>query len=79
MQTDDFPELKKKKQELSKFSFYSSMAFQMLVLIFAGVVGGVYVDRWLHFKFPLFTIILSLFGIFLALYTTLKDLFRYDK
>ena len=79
MQTDDFPELKKKKQELSKFSFYSSMAFQMLVLIFAGVVGGVLVDRWLHLKFPVFTIILSLFGIFLALYTTLKDLFKYDK
>jgi hypothetical protein len=55
------------------------MAFQMLVIIFAGVVGGVFVDRWLHIRFPVFTIILSLFGIFLALYTTLKDLFRYDK
>jgi hypothetical protein len=55
------------------------MAFQMLVIIFAGVAGGVLVDRWLHLKFPVFTIILSLFGIFLALYSTLKDLFHYDK
>ena len=79
MQIDESPELKKKRQELSKFSYYSSMAFQMLVIIFAGVVGGVFVDRWLHIRFPVFTIILSLFGIFLALYTTLKDLFRYPK
>jgi F0F1-type ATP synthase assembly protein I len=79
MQKKDFQDLKKKKEELSKFSYYSSMAFQMLVLIFAGVLGGVLIDKWLVLKFPVFTIILSLLGIFLALYTTLKDLFRSDK
>jgi hypothetical protein len=55
------------------------MAFQMLVIIFAGVAGGVLVDKWFHLKFPIFTIILSLFGVFIALYSTFKDFIHFDK
>ena len=52
----DFQELNEKKQELNKFSYYSSMAFQMLIIIFIGVAGGISIDKWLHMKFPVFTI-----------------------
>jgi hypothetical protein len=55
------------------------MAFQMLVIIFAGVAGGILVDKWLHMKFPVFTIILSLFGVFISLYLTFKDLINFHK
>jgi F0F1-type ATP synthase assembly protein I len=51
------------------------MAFQMLAIILAGVFGGFKMDQWLHTK-PLFTIILSIGSVILAIYTVTRDLLR---
>jgi F0F1-type ATP synthase assembly protein I len=64
-----------KKQFLDNWARYSSMAFQMLAIILLGVFAGFKLDQWIHTK-PLFTIILSLGSVILAIYTVTKDLLK---
>jgi F0F1-type ATP synthase assembly protein I len=64
-----------KKQQLNAYARYSSMAFQMLVIILAGVFGGFKLDHWLNSK-PVFTILLSLISVILAIYFVTKDLLK---
>lgn len=61
-----------KGKALNKYVFYSNMAIEMGVLIALGVFGGVKLDKWLD-KSPLFTIICSLAGVFIAMYLMIKD------
>jgi F0F1-type ATP synthase assembly protein I len=74
-------EKKQKNQEktaksLSDYSKYSSLAFQMIAIILIGVVGGMKLDKWVKMSFPLFTVVLSLASVGLALYISLKDLIQ---
>lgn len=61
---------------LKDFAKYSGMAFQMFAIIFITAWGGSKLDRMAGNKTPVFTIILSLLGVFAALYTVLKDFIR---
>lgn len=65
----------KKKRSLEAYARYSSIAFQMLVIILAGVFGGYKLDQWLHTG-PVFTIICSFSSVVLAIYFVTKDLLR---
>jgi ATP synthase protein I len=58
------------------FARYSGMAFQMIGIILVTTWGGVKLDELLKFETPVFTIILSLLGVFAALYTVLRDFIR---
>jgi ATP synthase protein I len=58
------------------FARYSGMAFQMIGIILVTTWGGVKLDELLKFETPVFTIILSLSGVFAALYTVLRDFIR---
>jgi len=58
------------------FARYSGMAFQMIGIILITTWGGVKLDELLKFETPVFTIILSLLGVFAALYTVLRDFIR---
>jgi F0F1-type ATP synthase assembly protein I len=51
------------------------MAFQMLGIILLGVFAGYKLDKWIHTA-PLFTIILSLSSVVLAIYTVTRDLLK---
>ena len=55
------------------------MAIQMAVTIGLGAWGGSKLDAYYHNSTPVFTIILSLLGIFGALYLVLKDLIKPGK
>jgi hypothetical protein len=55
------------------------MAFQMLFMIGLGVFGGIKLDHWLHTKFPLFTVLLSLVAVVSAVYYFVKDLTHISK
>ncbi len=70
------PSLEKKKKSLDSYARYSSIAFQMLVIILAGVFGGVQLDKWLKLNVPVFTILLSLLSVILAIYYVTRDLIR---
>ena len=61
---------------LNDFARYSGMAFQMFAIIFITAWGGSKLDKMAGNKTPVFTIILSLLGVFAALYTVLKDFIR---
>lgn len=67
---------KQKKKYLDNYARYSSIAFQMMLIIVAGVWGGVKMDEWLSWKFPVFTILLSFISVSLAIYTAVKDFLK---
>ncbi len=62
-------------KNLKDYARYSGLAFQMLFIILAGVWGGVKLDEWLKLR-PLFTIILTIVSVILAIYFAVKDLLR---
>ncbi|MCK9400392.1 MAG: AtpZ/AtpI family protein [Bacteroidales bacterium] len=66
----------KKKKSLDNYTRYSSIAFQMLIIILIGVFGGIKLDEWLKLTVPVFTIILSILSVILAIYTVTKDLLK---
>ena len=65
-----------KDKPLHKYVLYSNMAIEMGVLIALGVFGGVKLDKWLD-KSPLFTVVCSLLGVFIAMYLMIKDVIRH--
>ena len=71
---------KKPKGSLNKgltdFTRYSGMAFQMLAIILATTWGGIKLDKLAGFSKPVFTIILSILGVFAAIYTAIKDFLK---
>jgi F0F1-type ATP synthase assembly protein I len=67
---------KKEKKALNSYARYSSIAFQMLVIMLAGVFGGRELDRWLDLQFPVFTLVLTILAVILAIYFVIKDLLK---
>jgi hypothetical protein len=48
----------------------------MIFIILASVLGGIKLDEWLSLKFPVFTLILTLAGVGLALYSVIREFTR---
>jgi len=71
--------LSQKKKQLNNYGRYSSMGIQMMAIIVIGSMGGLKLDQWLHLKFPVFTLILSLASVALAIYIAIKDITRFNK
>jgi len=65
--------LEKKKKQLNNFVQYSSIGFQMMIIIGAGTFGGYKIDTWLDLKFPFFLILLSVLAVGIAIYQAIKD------
>jgi ATP synthase protein I len=61
---------------IREFARYSGMAFQMIGIILVTTWGGIKLDNVLGFEKPVFTIILSLLGVFAAIYTAVKDFIK---
>ncbi len=82
MKMEDLHSSKKKnpKNHQSKgikdFARYSGLAFQMGGIILVTVWGGIKLDKVFGFETPVFTIILSLLGVFAAIYTAVKDFIK---
>ncbi len=75
------PQKKKnqKNQEnkgINNFAKYSGIAFQMIGIILITSWGGTKLDSLMGFEKPVFTIILSLLGVFAAIYTAIKDFIK---
>jgi ATP synthase protein I len=58
------------------FGKYSAIAFQMVGIILVTTWGGIKLDKLIGFGKPVFTIILSLLGVFAAIYTAVKDFIK---
>jgi F0F1-type ATP synthase assembly protein I len=48
----------------------------MLVIILAGVFGGIKLDEWLGLSIPVFTVVFSILAVILSIYTVTKDLMK---
>ncbi|TAH41078.1 MAG: AtpZ/AtpI family protein [Bacteroidetes bacterium] len=75
MQTN-LPKTPKKKQPDYSYMRYASMGTQMLVIIGLGVFGGYYLDKYLELKIPVFTLVLSLSSVAIAIYLSIKDFLK---
>ena len=50
---------------------------QMIAIILAGVFGGIKLDEFLKLETPIFTIILAIIAVVLAMYFVIKDLIKF--
>jgi F0F1-type ATP synthase assembly protein I len=60
---------------LGDYARYSGLAFEMIAIILGTSFGGVKLDEHFGTK-PLFTVILSLFGVGASLYIVLKGILK---
>jgi F0F1-type ATP synthase assembly protein I len=61
---------------LQDFGKYSGLAFQMIAIIGVMTWSGVKLDKVLGLSTPVFTIILSLLGVFAGIYVAVKGFIR---
>jgi Putative F0F1-ATPase subunit Ca2+/Mg2+ transporter len=71
--SDNHP-FKKEPKVLNNYARYSGLGAQMAIIILAGTFGGIKLDKIVHLKFPVFTVVLSFSSVILALYVVLKEL-----
>jgi len=64
------------KKPLNNYVKYSGMAVQMAAIIVGGVLGGIELDKYLNLRFPIFTLVLTLLSVFLAIYYFIKDVLK---
>ncbi len=69
----------KSKKSFDSYVKYSSIAIQMGVIIALGIIGGTYLDKWLSWKFPVCTVVLSLLSVAASIYVAIKDLLKKQK
>lgn len=67
---------KEPRKPLNDYAKYSSLAMQMGLIIGGGCYGGYKLDEHFHNQTPVFTIVLSLTSIALAMYLVLKDFIK---
>jgi F0F1-type ATP synthase assembly protein I len=70
------PQTNQESKGLQDFGKYSGLAFQMIAIIAVMTWGGVKLDKVLGLSTPVFTIILSLLGVFAGIYVAVKDFIR---
>ncbi|QEC51181.1 putative F0F1-ATPase subunit (Ca2+/Mg2+ transporter) [Anseongella ginsenosidimutans] len=64
---------KRKSESLRNYARYSAIGFQMLAIIGGLTWLGVKMDEWVG-AYPLFTVLLSLSSVGIALYAVIKQL-----
>jgi hypothetical protein len=62
------------KKQLNSVYKYTGMAAKMAAVLLVFTFGGVELDEWVQFKFPVFTLIGALSGSILAIYSMIRDL-----
>jgi F0F1-type ATP synthase assembly protein I len=67
---------KKQQKPLNAYAKYSALGMQMAIIIGGGCYGGFKLDEHYKNTTPIFTIILSLVSIGLAMYIVLKDFIK---
>ncbi|OFX59014.1 MAG: hypothetical protein A2066_00030 [Bacteroidetes bacterium GWB2_41_8] len=62
----------KPKKQIDDFIRYSSLAFEMIVIMGIGVWIGVKIDEWLELDFPAFTLALMILSVAGAIYHAIR-------
>ena len=62
----------KPKKQLDDFIRYSSLAFEMIVIMGIGVLAGIKIDQWFNLRFPVFTLVLMILSVIGAIYHAIR-------
>jgi len=65
-----------KMNYLKEYAKYSSLILQMIVIVALGIWGGIELDKLLNMKGPVFTIILTIFTSFAAVFYLFRTLLK---
>jgi len=49
----------------------------MIATILLGVIGGIKLDKWVQWQFPVFTVALTIIGVFLSIYHSIKEFIKF--
>ncbi|MDD4193565.1 MAG: AtpZ/AtpI family protein [Mangrovibacterium sp.] len=66
----------KPKKKIDLFIRYSSLAFEMMIIMAAGVFAGYKIDHWLHLSFPAFTLGLMILSVIGAVFYAISNFIR---
>ena len=69
-------EKKKKDSSLKFYAKYSSLGLQMIVIILAGAFGGMALDDWLQWGFPVFTLVLTMVAVAFSIYYGIREFLK---
>ncbi len=64
------------QNQLNAYAKYSSLAIQMMLIIAIGTYGGFHLDKYIGWKFPVCTVVLSLLSVGVAIWYAVKDLLK---
>ena len=64
------------QKQFNAYAKYSSLAIQMMLIIGIGTYGGFRLDKYLGWRFPLFTVVLSLLSVGFSIWYAVKDLLK---
>jgi len=62
----------KPKKKFDDFIRYSSLAFEMIVIMGIGTWSGILIDDWLELGFPVFTLVLMILSVVGAIYHAIR-------
>ena len=65
-----------KDSPLKFYAKYSSLALQMIVIMVAGAFGGKALDEWLQWGFPVFTLVLTILAVVVAIVYGMREIFK---
>jgi F0F1-type ATP synthase assembly protein I len=65
-----------KMNYLKEYAKYSSLILQMIVIVALGIWGGTALDKFLNMKGPVFTISLTIFTSFVAVFHLFRTLLK---
>jgi len=71
--TEDQKRIQNRYNEYLK---YSGLAIQMILIIGGGTYGGFRLDKYLGWKIPVFTLLLSMLSVGLAIWYAVKDFLK---
>ncbi|OQY00289.1 MAG: hypothetical protein B6I20_09030 [Bacteroidetes bacterium 4572_117] len=66
----------KSKTRVDNWIKYSGLSIQMVVIILLGFFGGLKLDEFLQWKYPVFTVLFALLSIFIALWLVIRDFLK---
>lgn len=76
-QSQQSPQQKQKSSTgFASYAKYSALAIQAGLLVFGATFGGYKLDNYLNFKFPLFTLVLSLGAVSAAIWLLIRDVLK---
>jgi ATP synthase protein I len=65
-----------KKKQPNTYARYSGIAFQMIIIVIAGVYAGIWLDEKLNLKKPIFTLVLSFLSVILSMYSVIREFLK---